>query len=162
MIVFFCTGLWHGAALTFIVWGLWHGIFLVLERVGRLKGYKAPFPRCVCWGYTAAVVVIGWVLFRSRDLAYAAGFLRAMCGICSPDFKFLGLAYYLDNQIIFTLAAASIASIGVPGKIMNYLQKKQWGYWWEHIKMYVYWFLLLCCMTMIVNGNYSPFIYFRF
>lgn len=162
LIVFFCTGLWHGAALTFIAWGLWHGTFLVLERVGRLKGYKVPFPRWVCWGYTGFVVIIGWVLFRSRDLVYAAGFFRAMCGICSPDFKFMGLAYYLDNQIIFTLMAAAIVSIGIPGKIMNFLQNKQWGHLWEHLKMYVYWFLLLCCMTMIVNGNYSPFIYFRF
>ena len=162
LVVFFCTGLWHGAALTFIVWGLWHGMFLVLERVGRLKGYTAPFPRCVRWGYTAFVVIIGWVLFRSSDLAYAAGFLRTMCGICSPDFKFFSLAYYLDNQIIFTLAAALIVSVGIPGKIMSCLQKKKWEHMWEHIKMFVYWFLLLCCIAMIVNGNYSPFIYFRF
>lgn len=162
LIVFFCTGLWHGAALTFIVWGLWHGMFLVLERVGRLKGYTVPFPRCMCWLYTAFVVIIGWVLFRSSDLAYAASFLRIMFGDCYPDFKYFGVAYYLDNQIVFTLTAAFIVSIGVPGRIVSRLQKKQWGHLWEHIKMCVYWLLLLCCMTMIVNGNYSPFIYFRF
>lgn len=162
LVVFFCTGLWHGAALTFIIWGLWHGLFLVLERVGRLKGYTVPVPRCVRWGYTAFVVIIGWVLFRSNSFAYAAGFLHIMFGGSSPDFKFSGMAYYLDIQIIFTLLAASIVSIGIPGKIMSSLQKKHWGYLWEHIKMYIYWLLLLGCMAMIVNGNYSPFIYFRF
>lgn len=162
LVVFLCTGLWHGAAPTFIVWGLWHGMFLMLERVGRLKGYTVSFPRCVCWGYTAFVVIIGWVLFRSSDLVYAAGFVHIMFGGRYPDFKFSGLAYYLDNQIIFTLFVALIVSTGGTGKIMSYLQKRQWGYLWEHIKMYVYWFLLLGCMAMIVNGNYSPFIYFRF
>ena len=40
LIVFFCTGFWHGASWTFIVWGLFHGLFLVLERVGIIKTEK--------------------------------------------------------------------------------------------------------------------------
>lgn len=162
LIVFFCTGLWHGAEFTFILWGLWHGTFLVLERVGRKKGCTVPFPRFLRWGYTMFVVAIGWVFFRSNDLGYAEGFLNAMFGRCIPAFKILGVTAYLDNQIIFTLIAAGLISIGVPGRILRYFEKKHWIDIWSYIKIFVYWFMLLCCMAMIVNGNYSPFIYFRF
>ena len=31
LIVFFVTGLWHGASWSFIIWGLWHGLFLIIE-----------------------------------------------------------------------------------------------------------------------------------
>lgn len=37
MIVFFSTGLWHGANWTFVLWGLWHGVFLLFEQVCPVK-----------------------------------------------------------------------------------------------------------------------------
>ncbi|MDA0005894.1 hypothetical protein OFR29_04340 [Brachyspira hyodysenteriae] len=64
-IVFFATGLWHGASFNFVLWGLWHGLFLVIERIflGKLlENNKFAFINHI---YVILVFVLGWVLFRS-------------------------------------------------------------------------------------------------
>ncbi|TWU56545.1 Peptidoglycan O-acetyltransferase [Rubripirellula tenax] len=63
-------GLWHGAAWTFVLWGLWHGGSLAVHRA-----FRFPVPRCVGWVLTMGVVMIGWILFRSPDLAAADQFM---------------------------------------------------------------------------------------
>ena len=77
LIVFLLCGLWHGARWTFIVWGLYHGMFLVLERLASARQLR-PAPRALTHLYTLLVTVLGWVLFRSGDLASAGRYLRGM------------------------------------------------------------------------------------
>ena len=77
LIVFFLTGLWHGAAWNFIVWGLFHGSFLLLERIG-LGSVLQRLPRAVATGYALLVVMIGWVLFRAGNFGQALSYLRSM------------------------------------------------------------------------------------
>lgn len=67
-IVFFFTGLWHGAGWTFILWGLWHGLFVCLEEAARpaldrLERRRAG--RALLRVYTLLVVVLGFVMFRA-------------------------------------------------------------------------------------------------
>lgn len=164
LIVFICTGLWHGAAFTFLFWGLWHGLFLVLERIGKRRGWALYVPVGIRWLYTALVVVLGWVLFRSNGMRYAAGYFAAMFGKHPTEFQRFGLAYYLDGQIIFTLLVALSVSLGVPNRIVRYLKKcaPRLPGFLEFARIPCLWLLLFGCMCMIVNGNYSPFIYFRF
>ena len=71
LIVFFATGLWHGAGATFIIWGLYHGLFLVVERMGLGKLLEKNCFRGLNHIYTALVVVVGWVFFRADTLADA-------------------------------------------------------------------------------------------
>jgi len=56
-------GIWHGAGWTFVLWGVLHGGALVINH--RFRAFKIPMPKIVGWALTAAVVVMGWVLFRS-------------------------------------------------------------------------------------------------
>ena len=76
-ICFLASGLWHGAAWTFVVWGTYQGFFLTLERLG-LGRVLARLPRSLGVLLTFLAVTVGWVLFRSPDLASAAGYLAAM------------------------------------------------------------------------------------
>ena len=65
-IVFFATGLWHGATTAFIAWGALHGFFIIVERIGFKKILdKIGFLRYV---YTGLVVLFGWVIFRVANL----------------------------------------------------------------------------------------------
>lgn len=162
LIVFFCTGLWHGAAFTFIVWGGVHGVFLIIERVLKLKGCKLHIPNVLQWLYTMAVVVVGWVIFRSDSLAGAFGFLKAMAGAKPAGFPYFGLRYYIDRQVVLTLSAAVIISSGCFGRFMRFSDTAGSKMFCFRAKILALWFLLFCCICMIVNGNYSPFIYFRF
>ena len=78
LIVMLLGGLWHGAAWTFVVWGAYHGSLLAIERWGGERGWRVPGPRTVRVAVTFALVLLGWVLFRARDLAHAGEYYRAL------------------------------------------------------------------------------------
>lgn len=69
-IVWFSTGLWHGANWTFIVWGIYYGGFLLLEKF-FLKEKLEKLPTFISHIYTLFVVLIGWVFFMSPSLGSA-------------------------------------------------------------------------------------------
>ena len=77
MIVFFLTGLWHGAGWTFIAWGTMHGV-LVLGNHLWTKLTRWRMPAIVGWGLTLPAVVTLWVVFRATSLASAAEIVSAM------------------------------------------------------------------------------------
>lgn len=70
-VVFFLTGLWHGAGWTFIVWGSMHGL-LVLGNHLWLKWSPWRLPTVIAWPMTLVAVVMLWVVFRAPTLATAA------------------------------------------------------------------------------------------
>ena len=76
-LVFFATGLWHGASWTFVLWGLWHGLFSVLEDCGAIPVDKLKGKRSGQL-YTLLVVVLGFTLFRADTLAQAGAMYAAM------------------------------------------------------------------------------------
>lgn len=77
LVVFLLTGLWHGAAWTFVVWGLFHGTFLLLERMGLGRALQR-LPRPAGVAYTMLVVMTGWVFFRAGDFVHALAYLRTL------------------------------------------------------------------------------------
>ncbi|MBR4719963.1 MAG: MBOAT family protein [Lachnospiraceae bacterium] len=75
-IIFFLSGLWHGAAYTFIIWGLIHGIGISLSKLLKDRMKKIPhIIRCIG---TFLFVNVTWIIFRSENLAYAIEFLRQL------------------------------------------------------------------------------------
>lgn len=79
LIVWILTGLWHGAALPFVVWGLYHGALLLLEKY-PLKPILPKLPAFLRHALTLFCVLIGWVFFFSPDLSSAFTFLSHMFG----------------------------------------------------------------------------------
>jgi alginate O-acetyltransferase complex protein AlgI len=87
-VVFFLSGLWHGAAWTFVLWGLWHGALVIgsvltagwRERTARAVGLLArPRLRAVWQGVaTFHLVVLGWVFFRAESVGDAGMILRKL------------------------------------------------------------------------------------
>jgi alginate O-acetyltransferase complex protein AlgI len=78
MIVFLLSGLWHGAAWTFVLWGAYHGVFVTLERV--LGQRRQRIPLVLQHVSTLALVVIGWVFFRAASATQAVDIIQAMLG----------------------------------------------------------------------------------
>ena len=74
LFVFFCTGLWHGADWTFVIWGLYHGLFLLLEGILPVK----KLPRALGHVYTMLVVCAGFVIFRADTLSQGAALIGKM------------------------------------------------------------------------------------
>ena len=90
-------GLWHGAGWTFVLWGTLHGVYLAINhgwralrrRLGHDIGHTTRWGRACGVLLTFIAVVVGWVLFRSADLAAAGVMLKAMAGgngLVLPDF----------------------------------------------------------------------------
>ncbi len=76
--VFLLTGIWHGAAWTFVVWGLFHGVLLALERATGLARVSDDAWRVPRRALTFLLVVVGWVFFRAADMGRALDMLRIM------------------------------------------------------------------------------------
>ncbi len=75
-IIFFLSGLWHGASLTFIVWGLIHGAGITLSKI--LKDRMIRIPRPVRQTGTFIFVNLAWVFFRSPTLSDAMAFFKQL------------------------------------------------------------------------------------
>jgi len=121
MVVFFLTGLWHGAAWRFIVWGLYHGTFLMLERfgLGRLLERAARPLRHL---YALSVVMVGWVFFRADSLPQALGYLGKLANpgqFQPPDPP---LAILLNAQSMAALLAGSFFAAPLLPALMRRLR----------------------------------------
>lgn len=155
-IVFFMTGLWHGASFTFVLWGLYHGFFSVAERLGLKKILnKVPFLAHV---YTTIVVVFGWVLFRADGIHQAGVYIKRMLMPWKYLYSEVSIAV-LMNPKIWVVACCGILGIG----IIQTITKK----YTEHLKYsgieVVYCgILLVVCLGALAANSYNPFIYFRF
>lgn len=162
-VVFLCTGLWHGAAFTFVLWGLWHGSFLIIERFFR-GGTKIPkVPLTVKRVYTMLIVILGWVLFRSESIHYAIMYIKTMFGMAEAGFKPYTMWRYIDRQIVSVLIAAIFFCAGGGQWCLRKLEKKT--VLWQliqNVRLLLIQLLFILSILMVANGNYSPFIYFRF
>ena len=121
LVVFFLTGLWHGAAWQFIVWGLYHGAFLMLERfgLGRLLE-RTPAP--LRHAYAILVVMGGWVFFRAASLPDALSYLTAMLGLGEGAASGPQVAVLLNAQVLGALAVGSVLAFPLAPALMRRLR----------------------------------------
>ncbi len=162
LIVFFITGLWHGASWNYVVWGMWYGILLVLEKPLLKTAFYKKIPAILRWAFTIFIVMIGWVFFRAENLTEAMGYIMCMAGVASvsPDAAHFSYMYYLDKRLIFTLAAACICSIPVwKNRALPYIEKYIAARICEFAVIFILFILNIIC---IINNVYNPFIYFQF
>ena len=124
LIVFFTTGLWHGAQWTFVVWGLFHGLFMMAESYGWIKPDRFKW-RWMRHLYVLLVVVIGFVLFRAPDFGVAATMISHMFMPfeMSPEVYKL-LAGIISPSIIVAFLISIPASMPIKGRIEESLRTK--------------------------------------
>ena len=164
VVTFFLCGLWHGAAWTFVIWGLYHGLFLVIERLGAgrwLERWPAPARH----GYALAVVLVGWVFFRSATLADAMRFLAAMAGLGSGSGIEYHPALYLNAELILILAAGIVGStplLPALARLRERIQAAGLGLAVEAVRVLGLGAILWGSAMLMAAGTYNPFIYFRF
>ena len=78
LIVFFATGIWHGASWNFVVWGLFNGFFLVIERIKLKELLDKNKLKFINHIYALLVIIFGWVLFRADTLKSALQYMKIM------------------------------------------------------------------------------------
>ncbi len=102
-IVWFLTGMWHGASWNYIFWGLYFFCFLVLEKAFLLDKFK-HIPRVIQHIYLLFVVFFGWILFRFTDLGMIGTALRGLFGLNGNGFSSMQVMIVLRSNIFFIIA----------------------------------------------------------
>ena len=161
-VVWLLTGLWHGAAWTFILWGVWFCLLLLGEKF-LWGGVLNKTPALVRHGYTMLAVVISWVLFRSVDLPQAWAYLGAMFDQTTGLAQDGQAAYYLLEYWPEWLLAI-VAGLPVKGWLQEKL--KQGGNLGQTILIWAPKGLALGLLGLsylkLVTSSFNPFIYFQF
>ena len=163
LIVCFCTGLWHGASWTFVIWGLWHGLFLLLETY--IPTFK-KLPRFIGHIYALLVVTLGFVLFRADTLSYGLGFIgRMFAGGGSAAFALSQLTpWFLVMLLAAVIGCAPIRPLADRIRL-NLYGEGTLSTGWKVVQVVLYVLALaglVWCILRLSPGGYNPFIYFRF
>jgi D-alanyl-lipoteichoic acid acyltransferase DltB (MBOAT superfamily) len=125
-------GLWHGAAITFVVWGFIHGAVLALERLagsllgllGRTASLIAAILAPARWLLTMAIVVIAWVFFRAGTVQEAFSLLSLIkTGIMTPVATF-DYSQSEELRIVAWFVCASLVAM-VPIHLLNMMGSNQ-------------------------------------
>ena len=161
LIVWFLTGFWHGAEWNFILWGVYFGVLLLIEKNFLLAALQ-KLPAAVGHLYTMALVVFGFVLFRANSFAGALESFSGMFGGQGVPFASAETLYYLRSYAA-VLALAFVASTPLFQKLLCLLRNRPAARRLLRVAepMSVA-LLLILAAGYLVDGSFSPFLYFRF
>lgn len=159
LVVWGLTGLWHGAAWTFVLWGLYFAVFLLLEKLflGRLLR-RLPVLRHV---YVLTAALFSFVLFDASSLSAAIGTAGAMLGLGHLPVWDGGTLYYLHSYAPVLLAAA-VGSTPLPAVLCRRMAAGRAGRVLDALEPIALLALLAVCTAFLVSGSANPFLYFRF
>ena len=166
-IIFFVSGIWHGAGWTFVIWGIMHGVASVIYRYW--KSFNLRLPKFVAWFVTFFFVHIAWVFFRSPDLATAKLMLTKMFTIQGFHFPpgltamfnerlgthFIPGMYYFDLKLV--LLFAFILGIALFAK--NSIERL--NTFKPNLRLAVF-ISLIAVISMLYLNRVSEFLYFKF
>ena len=166
LIVFFATGIWHGAGWNFVVWGLWHGVFIMAERL-FLDKILVRLPRFVGHLYLLLVVLIGWVFFRCENLTSAVEYLKTMFSFNNGCFSISDLyEVFITREILVYTVIAVVFAMPTYHWAFQFVEKHT-NEWVQSKVVFplfclILGFAFLLCTSYLVSDTYNPFIYFRF
>ena len=159
-IVWFLTGVWHGANWNFILWGVYFGALLILEKFFLMKLLK-KLPGFVSHIYTLFLVVVSWAIFAIEDMSVLGKYLGAMFGRGGSFADGTSMYLLLTNAVLFVILAiaATPAPKMLAGKLLARLGENVSA---AVIKNVVFVAILVLSTAYLVDASYNPFLYFRF
>lgn len=158
-IVWFLTGLWHGATINFTLWGLYFCFFLIMEKTWLLK-LLDKIPRVFSHIYALVVVYFGWLLFAWEDIHGHRVYMKAMLGMAGAGVVNKESLYLLvSNALLMVIMAIGCTSL--PKYLAEKVTKRDGIGTSLCMSVYVA-VILLLSIAYLVNGTYNPFLYFRF
>ena len=160
-LVWFCTGLWHGASWNFIIWGLYFGVFILIEQlIGKKRMKKIPI--VIRHIYNKIVIIIGFGIFYFEDLGRLGGFFKNLFGL-NGNALFDNVVKLSMQNNLFLLLAALICCF----PLYEGLQKLKTRYAAAVYAVDVFQTvcnaaLLIISSILLVDATNNPFLYFRF
>lgn len=160
LIVWFLTGLWHGASWNYILWGLYYGILLLLEKY-LLQGILSKLPNVFKHIYTIFIILIGWALFIIEDLTQLGQIFKILFVYESISLRSLMLNY---QDIFYSIPYIILAVVGSTPIIKNTINRiENAGNSFSYkINDLFHMGILLASIVFLVGETFNPFIYFKF
>lgn len=160
-VVFFLTGLWHGANWTFIVWGMCHGLALVFERVLGVDSLNLSRKRAIPYRVlTLLFVTTTWVYFRAPNVHKANDIVTSMWSLRSGAIPFqISEALTVQRVLWF---AVGLLVVFLPSTLpIGVLIQTRTRY---SMQLRVAMLLSAGILTLIysLSSTFSPFLYFQF
>ena len=155
-VVWFLTGLWHGASWNFILWGLYFGVLLMIEKLFMLKVLKKA-PAIISHIYSIIIILFGWVLFYFENLNEMGIFLARIFG--SDGFMMSGDISVKIISYIPLLIVSAITSTPLISKLYHKIKSKPILYVIDNAGCVL---ALLLCTAALVSSDYNPFLYYKF
>ncbi len=164
-VVWFLTGLWHGASWNFVLWGLYFFVFIALEKLFLGKKLKETYP-WVSHVYLLVVVYFGWILFKFRNLSFVGIVLKGMFGLNRNGFTDFEISALFKNNIVLivVLIIAATPLVKKLGNLLTYYARRN-----PHLavlnvtrKIVIPIVLLILSTFSLVGDSYNPFLYFQF
>lgn len=157
MIVWFLTGLWHGAAWNFIIWGLYFGIILIIEKQFLLK-LLDKLPKFLRILYTNFIVMISFIIFSGNGISEIIQNIKGLFGIGQIPLVSVESLYYLKSYLV-VLILGVIGATSVMKKLVSMPKIHKIINVFEPIFLI---FILIISTSYIIDGSFNPFLYFRF
>ncbi|MCB0740180.1 MAG: hypothetical protein KDB92_03830, partial [Chitinophagaceae bacterium] len=160
-IVWFLTGMWHGASWNFIFWGLYFFVFIALEKAFLLK-LLSRLPKFVSHVYALIIIIPGWVIFYFTDTNKLGAYVERLFSFGAANAWDVSLTNDITNNLYWLILAIALCMpvyLKVHNTIENRLRKPVH---FQVMSMGMNLVFLFLCVAQLVGKSYNPFIYFRF
>ena len=156
-IVWFLTGLWHGASWNFVLWGVYYAVLLILEKTFLLRWLDRA-PRFVGHIYTCLCFVLGWVLFAITDFAQLGAYLSRL--FSGPLWDTTSAYLLRCDWLLLVLAVVGCTSL--PKRLWEKREQTLSPALSDGLRTVWTVIVLLVSIAFLVGDSYNPFLYFRF
>jgi len=161
LIIWFITGLWHGASWNFVLWGLYFGIIITIEKIVYDK-LSLRIPYFIRHFYVIVLLLIGWVLFLFEDLSAGMNYYKVIFGLNGNAIIDSQFIYYIYSNLV-VLVVGIIGSTPLMKHFKNRLYQNIEEKISTKIAISTYYVLILFISAIfLVEAGFNPFLYFRF
>ena len=159
-VVWFLTGIWHGASWNFILWGLYFGILVYLEKKILFRVLN-KIPKIFSHIYLIVALLVGWTLFYFTDVNRAFEYIKILFGFTNNEFTNNELKLVFINNIYWILIAI-VASTPIYPYLKQYIGQSRIKSFGQVVEVSLNAVIMICCTSMLIASSYNPFLYFRF
>jgi alginate O-acetyltransferase complex protein AlgI len=159
-VVWILTGIWHGAAFTFVLWGLMYFVTITFEKLVDFEHAKFAqrwYGKLFMHIYTMLFVIFGWVLFRADGLRAAVQYIKNMLGMSHLALTNEYAVFFLQDNAVL-LFFSILFSFPVARKLCEWIDTQAT----TCVKYIIVVILFLISFSYLIKGAYNPFIYFNF